>query len=135
MMHLPVNVKSPNNIIKWQVGFNSAFKRLKRVLPTSSELKRTRLEDCNMQRCFETSRPVTSGHQSSGWGGQGSDTVPYLSRDTVHGILFCKLDETWKVMSSLLCLEYLKLKFLVTVRCLCMVCRYRRFGRPCVQLD
>jgi hypothetical protein len=25
-MHLPINVKSPNNIIKWQMGFNSAFK-------------------------------------------------------------------------------------------------------------
>jgi hypothetical protein len=27
-MHLPINVKSPNNISKWHVGFNSAFKRL-----------------------------------------------------------------------------------------------------------
>jgi hypothetical protein len=29
MMHLPINVKSPNNISKWQMGFNSAFKGLK----------------------------------------------------------------------------------------------------------
>jgi hypothetical protein len=28
MMHLPINVKSPNNISKWQMGFNSAFKGL-----------------------------------------------------------------------------------------------------------
>jgi hypothetical protein len=27
-MHLPINVKSPNNISKWQVGFNSSFKGL-----------------------------------------------------------------------------------------------------------
>jgi tartrate dehydratase beta subunit/fumarate hydratase class I family protein len=27
-MHLPINVKSPNNIIKWHMGFNSAFKGL-----------------------------------------------------------------------------------------------------------
>jgi hypothetical protein len=27
-MHVPLNVKSPNNISKWQMGFNSAFKRL-----------------------------------------------------------------------------------------------------------
>jgi hypothetical protein len=27
-MHLPINVKSPNKISKWQVGFNSAFKGL-----------------------------------------------------------------------------------------------------------
>jgi hypothetical protein len=69
-----------------------------------------------MHRCFETSGPITSGHQSSVWGGQGSDALPYLSRDPVHGILFCKLDETWKVTSSLLCLAYLKLNVLVIVR-------------------
>jgi hypothetical protein len=28
-MHLPINVKSPNNISKWQMGINSAFKGLK----------------------------------------------------------------------------------------------------------
>jgi hypothetical protein len=27
-MHLPINVKSPNNISKWQMGFNSPFKGL-----------------------------------------------------------------------------------------------------------
>jgi hypothetical protein len=27
-MQLPINVKSPNNISKWQMGFNSAFKGL-----------------------------------------------------------------------------------------------------------
>jgi hypothetical protein len=27
-MHGPINVKSPNNISKWQMGFNSAFKGL-----------------------------------------------------------------------------------------------------------
>jgi hypothetical protein len=27
-MHVFINVKSSNNINKWQVGFNSAFKRL-----------------------------------------------------------------------------------------------------------
>jgi hypothetical protein len=27
-MHLPIKVKSPNNISKWQMGFNSAFKGL-----------------------------------------------------------------------------------------------------------
>ena len=28
MMHGPINVKSPNSISKWQMGFNSAFKGL-----------------------------------------------------------------------------------------------------------
>jgi hypothetical protein len=27
-MHGPINVKSPNNASKWQMGFNSAFKGL-----------------------------------------------------------------------------------------------------------
>jgi hypothetical protein len=27
-MHLPINVKSPNNVNKWQMEFNSAFKGL-----------------------------------------------------------------------------------------------------------
>jgi hypothetical protein len=27
-MHVLINVKSPNNICKWQMGFNSAFKGL-----------------------------------------------------------------------------------------------------------
>jgi hypothetical protein len=27
-MHGPINVKSPNNIRKWQMGFNTAFKGL-----------------------------------------------------------------------------------------------------------
>jgi hypothetical protein len=27
-MHVPINVKSPNNTSKWQMGFNSAFKGL-----------------------------------------------------------------------------------------------------------
>jgi len=27
-MDVPINVKSPNNISEWQMGFNSAFKGL-----------------------------------------------------------------------------------------------------------
>jgi hypothetical protein len=30
--HGPINVKSPNNINKWQMGFNSAFKVLTSML-------------------------------------------------------------------------------------------------------
>jgi hypothetical protein len=32
-MHGPINVKSPNNISKWQMGFNSAFEGLNATLP------------------------------------------------------------------------------------------------------
>jgi len=31
-MHGPINVKSPNNTSKWQMGFNSAFKGLKKKI-------------------------------------------------------------------------------------------------------
>jgi hypothetical protein len=34
-MHGPINVKSPNSISKWQMGFNSAFKGL--ILITNIE--------------------------------------------------------------------------------------------------
>jgi hypothetical protein len=34
-MHVPINVKSPNNISKWQMGFNLAFKGL---IPKCSDL-------------------------------------------------------------------------------------------------
>jgi len=33
-MHVPINVKSPNNINEWQMGFNSAFKGLMRPAGT-----------------------------------------------------------------------------------------------------
>jgi hypothetical protein len=38
-MHEPINVKSPNNISKWQMGFNSAFKGLKYTTSLSTNLK------------------------------------------------------------------------------------------------
>jgi hypothetical protein len=33
-MHLPIKVKSPNNINKWQMEFNSAFKGLITIVQT-----------------------------------------------------------------------------------------------------
>jgi hypothetical protein len=39
-MHGPINVKSPNNTSKWQMGFNSAFKGLTVLIePTSAILQ------------------------------------------------------------------------------------------------
>jgi hypothetical protein len=37
-MHGPINVKSPNNISKWQMGFNSVFKGLMGSAVTLSQL-------------------------------------------------------------------------------------------------
>jgi hypothetical protein len=31
-MHGPINVKSPNNTSKWQLGFNSAFNGLRKAI-------------------------------------------------------------------------------------------------------
>jgi hypothetical protein len=36
-MHVPINVKSPNNISEWQMGFNSAFKGLKGIKEKCSD--------------------------------------------------------------------------------------------------
>jgi hypothetical protein len=36
-MHLPIKVKSPNNISKWQMRFNSAFKGLIAIILHSSK--------------------------------------------------------------------------------------------------
>jgi hypothetical protein len=46
MMHGPINVKSPNNISKWQMGFNSAFKGLNNVRTTLAwDVRRLQSED------------------------------------------------------------------------------------------
>jgi hypothetical protein len=36
-MNLHINVKSPNNISKWQMGFNSAFKGLMVIIDVLDE--------------------------------------------------------------------------------------------------
>ena len=36
-MHVPIKVKSPNNMSKWQMGFNSAFKGLNRISTSISQ--------------------------------------------------------------------------------------------------
>jgi hypothetical protein len=40
-MHGPINVKSPNNISKWQMGFNSAFKGLTLAKPPALNIKQS----------------------------------------------------------------------------------------------
>jgi hypothetical protein len=40
MMHGPINVKSPNNTSKWQMGFNSAFKGLNTLKKEDVAFKR-----------------------------------------------------------------------------------------------
>jgi hypothetical protein len=38
-MHGPINVKSSNNISKWQMGFNSVFKGLKLLVYINPDAK------------------------------------------------------------------------------------------------
>jgi hypothetical protein len=38
-MHGPINVKSPNNTSKWQMGFNSAFKGLSKTVHIFVEVR------------------------------------------------------------------------------------------------
>jgi hypothetical protein len=46
-MHGPINVKSPNNTSKWQMGFNSAFKGLITSLRDFMRLVEATLEQTN----------------------------------------------------------------------------------------
>jgi hypothetical protein len=46
-MHGPINVKSPNNTSKWQMGFNSAFKGL---ITTSSYIL---LHKCSQHKGYK----------------------------------------------------------------------------------
>jgi hypothetical protein len=52
-MHLPINVKSPNNISKWQMGFNSAFKGLMPSIEGEFEIS----------KCPSRAAPYQSGSQ------------------------------------------------------------------------
>jgi hypothetical protein len=58
-MHGPINVKSPNNTSKWQMGFNSAFKVLTRK-PPHFEVRRIRRTDCLTISWVVTGSGVTS---------------------------------------------------------------------------
>jgi hypothetical protein len=46
-MHVTINVKSPTNTSKWQMGFNSAFKGLN---PRTLKSPSTRLGKCQMSQ-------------------------------------------------------------------------------------
>jgi hypothetical protein len=58
MMHVPINVKSPNNISKWQTGFNSAFKGLKR--PENGKKERNFISAICFHNSPTLSCPVSS---------------------------------------------------------------------------
>ena len=45
-MHVTINVKSPNNISEWQMGFNSAFKGLNFVEALCFLFSLYHLNDC-----------------------------------------------------------------------------------------
>jgi hypothetical protein len=49
-MHRPINVKSPNNTSKWQMGFNSAFKELRIFLESGGSRFFLNLVPCTLLR-------------------------------------------------------------------------------------
>jgi hypothetical protein len=53
-MHGPINVKSPNNTRKWQMGFNSAFKSLMNIsaMTIDREDRRILTETCPIATLF-----------------------------------------------------------------------------------
>jgi hypothetical protein len=62
-MHGPINVKSPNNISKWQMGFNSAFKGLKSSGPKTRNDTQDHVITLNCVVCCKTTIFVRSGYQ------------------------------------------------------------------------
>jgi hypothetical protein len=63
-MHVPKNLKSPNNISKWQMGINSAFQGLKKVTIYNFYLKESyvnvscairEVSDCGMSGLIKKS--------------------------------------------------------------------------------
>jgi hypothetical protein len=63
-MHGPINVKSPNNTSKWQMGFNSAFKGL-RCMKLQSWI---RLFLISWRTCHSAAPPaVPTAILSNGW--------------------------------------------------------------------
>jgi hypothetical protein len=75
-MHLPINVKSPNNISKWQMEFNSAFKGLigTRLCLNYYCLKYTVFQFCVMGRSIR-SRKISI---------QSSNCNVHVCRNTVR---------------------------------------------------
>jgi hypothetical protein len=49
MMHVPINVKSRNNTNKWQMGFNSASKGLKREIQFDCTGSRSIIPNSNLR--------------------------------------------------------------------------------------
>jgi hypothetical protein len=49
-MHGPINVKSPNNISKWQMRFNSAFKELIEELIQGGDNRYLQSPSCLIRR-------------------------------------------------------------------------------------
>jgi len=57
-MHGPINVKSPNNISEWQMGFNSAFKGLSDWFYSRLYAHWFTLRLCFCNGCIESSEYV-----------------------------------------------------------------------------
>jgi len=61
-MHVPINVKTPNNISEWQMGFNSAFKGL-----TSNCLGMNYFRSCNLELQYERLGTIVSHKRKKKW--------------------------------------------------------------------
>jgi hypothetical protein len=57
-MHGPINVKSPNNTSKWQMGFNSAFKGLSTLRVEHVEIKK------QISQCVRTNRRTRTNDEA-----------------------------------------------------------------------
>ena len=88
-MHVPINVKSPNNIIEWEMGFNSAFKGLNLI---------------------EENLPVWPSHFMPQWG--------HIDWYTPFARYFFQLSVVYFFVLRLICTELLILKPMLYFVCL-----------------
>jgi hypothetical protein len=63
-MNLPINVKSPNNISKWQMEFNSAFKGLMLISNAETALRLDALRR-QIQWTMDNGIDIFNGHSVS----------------------------------------------------------------------
>jgi hypothetical protein len=91
-MHGTINVKSPNNTSKWEMGFNSAFKGLRTIgcCWTVGELWRPRIYTCALDLTISTGTVLLrpSKFRDSTSDRLNSATVPHMTLQPNGAIYF-----------------------------------------------
>ena len=92
-MHVPINVKSPNNISKWQMGFNSAFKGL--IQTVNDDLLITMM-------------------QMSEWPSLNFKWLPTIMNGVEFRVTRCYVAQTWLILCNWFCSPFVSQRSRVT---------------------